>query len=257
MKSNDWQGNLKINSDQVFIEIISRTYLHRTYRKIPPPPYLWGLPKNYISSIILFTLQRNLKVNLKELIINTKFLDQIEQPIFVKDTNGIYTYCNSAFSDFLGVPKNKVLNHTAFDIAPQAFAKIYTEADKELFASIGHQEYLSKIKPQDSSQEVKVVFKKSVIYDHKNTLSGFIGTIELHKNIVPDPLTTLRKLTEREIETLNLLASGKSVKQIASILQISPHTVTDHLKSIYLKLDVHSKNEAIYKALTFWSTHNK
>jgi PAS domain S-box-containing protein len=193
-------------------------------------------------------------MNIKELIINSNFLDEIDQPIFVKDSSGTYIYCNQAFSNFLGIPAKKIISHTAFDIAPQAFAKIYTEADKALFESSQDQEYLAKVKASSETKEVKVIFKKSIIYDHNHVLSGFIGTIELHKNIVHDSVSELRGLTEREIETLNLLAKGKSVKQIAATLQISPHTVADHLKSIYTKLNVHSKNEAIFKALTFWAT---
>jgi DNA-binding CsgD family transcriptional regulator len=192
-------------------------------------------------------------MDIKELIINSNFLDEIDQPIFVKDRSGIYIYCNQAFSNFLGIPTKKIISHTAFDVAPQAFAKIYTEADKALFESAGKQEYLAKVKAQSEAQEIKVIFKKSIIYDQNHNLSGFIGTLELHKNIVHDSISETHKLTEREIEALNLLAKGKSVKQIAAILQISRHTVTDHLKSIYLKLDVHSKKEAIFKALTFWA----
>lgn len=192
-------------------------------------------------------------MDIKELIINSNFLDEIDQPIFVKDRSGIYIYCNQAFSNFLGIPAKKIISHTAFDVAPQAFAKIYTEADKALFESAGDQEYLAKVKAQSEPQEVKVIFKKSIIYDQNHNLSGFIGTLELHKNIVHDSISETHKLTEREIEALNLLAKGKSVKQIAAILQISRHTVADHFKSIYLKLDVHSKNEAIFKALTFWA----
>jgi len=41
-----------------------------------------------------------------------------------------------------------------------------------------------------------------------------------------------------------------SVKAIAIQLSLSPHTVMGYTKSIYAKLGVHSKNEALYKALT-------
>lgn len=193
-------------------------------------------------------------MDIKELIINCHFLNNIEQPIFAKDMNGTYIYCNQAFSNFLGLPAKKILNHTAFDIAPQALAKIYTQADKALFESTGDQEYLAKVKQQGEVKDTKVIFKKSIIYDRSHNLSGFIGTIEPQKNIAHNSNSAAYKLTEREIDTLNLLATGKSVKKIAVILQISPYTVTDHLKSIYLKLDAHSKSEAVFKALTFWAS---
>ena len=48
---------------------------------------------------------------------------------------------------------------------------------------------------------------------------------------------------------LNYLAQGLSTKKISQALMISDHTVASHLKSIYAKLDVHSKTEAVYKAL--------
>ena len=193
-------------------------------------------------------------VDIKELIVNTDFLDEIKQPIFIKNEQGLYIYCNESFSNFVGVPIKKIINHTAFDIAPHSLAKTYTAADKILLESAENQHYLSKVQNQINSNESKVIFKKSLLYSEDHVLSGFIGTVDIHENLIRNDANIVRKLTERETETLNLLAHGKSVKQIASLLMISPHTVTDYMKSIYFKLDVHSKNEAIYKALAFWSS---
>lgn len=57
-------------------------------------------------------------------------------------------------------------------------------------------------------------------------------------------------LTPRELNILKLLTQGYSQKKIALALVISKHTVGDHLKSIYLKLGVHSRAEAQLLALT-------
>lgn len=54
-------------------------------------------------------------------------------------------------------------------------------------------------------------------------------------------------LSFREIEILNDLAVGSSYKQVARRRDISPHTVADHVKSIYRKLSVSSRGEAVYK----------
>jgi DNA-binding NarL/FixJ family response regulator len=51
-------------------------------------------------------------------------------------------------------------------------------------------------------------------------------------------------LSPREFELLQLVVCGYKNKQIASTLLLSPHTVSDHLKSIYRKLAVNSRNEA-------------
>jgi DNA-binding NarL/FixJ family response regulator len=56
-------------------------------------------------------------------------------------------------------------------------------------------------------------------------------------------------LTQRETEVLGELCKGKSYKMIADALFISEETVRRHIKSIYKKLQVGSKSEAVAKAL--------
>ncbi|MFM6853018.1 MAG: response regulator [Sphingopyxis sp.] len=56
------------------------------------------------------------------------------------------------------------------------------------------------------------------------------------------------RLTDREIDLLSAFATGKSYKEAARTLGISPHTVGNHVKSIYRKLEVHSRSEAVREA---------
>ena len=56
-------------------------------------------------------------------------------------------------------------------------------------------------------------------------------------------------LTERELEMLGLLAQGLANKQIAAELGISEHTVKFHVSSIYTKLDVTNRTEAVRAGL--------
>lgn len=55
-------------------------------------------------------------------------------------------------------------------------------------------------------------------------------------------------LTEREAEILRLAKRGLPNPQIARSLHISPGTVRNYLSSIYRKLDVHSRHEALQVA---------
>jgi two-component system NarL family response regulator len=55
-------------------------------------------------------------------------------------------------------------------------------------------------------------------------------------------------LTGRELEVLSLLASGKSNKEISANLFISETTVKSHLRSIFGKLNVLSRTEAVAAA---------
>ena len=51
-------------------------------------------------------------------------------------------------------------------------------------------------------------------------------------------------LTEREVEVLRLVASGRSNTQIAAELVLSEKTVARHLSNIFAKLDVGSRTAA-------------
>jgi DNA-binding NarL/FixJ family response regulator len=56
------------------------------------------------------------------------------------------------------------------------------------------------------------------------------------------------KLTGREHEILEMITKGFSYSETSKICGISAATVHSHLKSIYRKLEVHSKTEAVYEA---------
>ena len=56
-------------------------------------------------------------------------------------------------------------------------------------------------------------------------------------------------LTPQEKELLRLLVEGHHYKTAADKMGISRHTVSFHLRNVYLKLEVHSKSEAVARAL--------
>ncbi len=55
-------------------------------------------------------------------------------------------------------------------------------------------------------------------------------------------------LTEREREVLALMASGATNREIAAQLHLSPHTVKEHTSTLYRKLDVRNRAEAVQRA---------
>jgi DNA-binding NarL/FixJ family response regulator len=52
-------------------------------------------------------------------------------------------------------------------------------------------------------------------------------------------------LSTRELEVLQLLATGASTSEIVDLLVLSPHTVRNHVRNILAKLGAHSKLEAV------------
>lgn len=63
----------------------------------------------------------------------------------------------------------------------------------------------------------------------------------------PAPLE--HDLHEREVELLRLLAQGHSYQAAADRLHVSVNTVRNYIRSTYEKLHVHSRSEAVHKAL--------
>jgi len=88
-------------------------------------------------------------------------------------------------------------------------------------------------------------------------ISGVVVDDYLHR-LSKTEFSTARLLTNREREVLQLLAEGKSTKQIALKLHISPKTVETHRRQIMDKLNLHTIAEltkyAIRKGLTSLET---
>jgi DNA-binding NarL/FixJ family response regulator len=72
--------------------------------------------------------------------------------------------------------------------------------------------------------------------------------LEMFKQYAP-PKKEDYNLTPREMEVLDLLIQGLDNKMIAEKLFLSTFTIRAHIRNIYDKLHVHSKSQAISKAL--------
>jgi DNA-binding NarL/FixJ family response regulator len=73
--------------------------------------------------------------------------------------------------------------------------------------------------------------------------------LEMFRQNAPPPKADYR-LTPRELEVLELLVKGEDYKSMAEKLFLSVFTVCAHIRNIYEKLHVHSKSQAVAKALT-------
>ncbi len=66
---------------------------------------------------------------------------------------------------------------------------------------------------------------------------------------------TAEHLTDREMAVLRAVAAGKSNKEVAQALNISPQTVQVHLRNVFSKLSVNSRSAAIAYAISHgWIT---
>lgn len=103
-------------------------------------------------------------------------LNHIPAPIFIKDVDGRYLECNQAFLEYLGLPREKVIARTVYDVAPPALARLYDEADQRLLQDGTHQIYDAQVRWADGALR-DVTFYKSVVRDESGRLLGQAGAI--------------------------------------------------------------------------------
>jgi len=72
--------------------------------------------------------------------------------------------------------------------------------------------------------------------------------VSLFREIQP-PEGARHELTPHEVRLLKLLVEGHNYKTAAAELDVSINTIRFHMRSIYEKLQVHSKSEAVAKSL--------
>ena len=97
-------------------------------------------------------------------------------------------------------------------------------------------------------QEIFAFIEKQT-FDRKFFLQTLSDAIQDQSN-----RTLLKKLTSREQEVLELLSRGKTNKEIAEALVITPNTVKRHLKAIFEKLDIHTRSAAAVLATNWFGS---
>lgn len=78
--------------------------------------------------------------------------------------------------------------------------------------------------------------------------SHILRTVRDNPEQITKPNQPQFNLSKREHEILMLAARGFKVAEVAEQLNLSEHTVSNHTRSVYRKLQVNSKSQAVYKA---------
>ena len=102
-------------------------------------------------------------------------IDTIPGPIFYKDSEFRYMGCNHAFEEYIGIPRDKLIGKSVFDIAPANLAKVYHQADVDLWDKGEEQDYEASVKYVDGSMH-DVIFYKNIFHDSTGEPAGMIGT---------------------------------------------------------------------------------
>jgi DNA-binding NarL/FixJ family response regulator len=133
------------------------------------------------------------------------------------------------------VPNLQIIMLTVYEDADQVFESL----------KVGASGYLLK-----RTSPAKLLEAIEEVYRGGSPMSSQIArkvVQSFHK--AERPLQEMESLTKREQEILAHLAKGYRYKEIADALFISVDTVRSHLRSIYEKLQVRSRTEAVLKYL--------
>ena len=103
-------------------------------------------------------------------------LENIPNPIFYKDVNGVYLGFNQAFLDYLGQPADKLLGKTVFDLqTDHALAQKYHDMDVALLENPDKpQIYEAPVTYSDGSLRT-VLFNKNSFRNPDNRVGGLVG----------------------------------------------------------------------------------
>lgn len=134
-------------------------------------------------------------------------------------------------------PRTAVLVLTGYDDDQYVFAILEAGAAGYLLKDVSSQKVIEAVRAVHAGESIlhPVIARKAL--DH------FVHPSE--KPIEP----RVQLLTDREIEVLQMAAKGQSNRQIAHELTVSMRTVQAHLRSIFNKLEVGSRTEAVVAGL--------
>lgn len=103
-------------------------------------------------------------------------MDTIPNPIFYKDAQGTYQFCNRAFAQTIGTHVENIIGKSVFDISREELAELYHQKDLELMHSGGVQEYEAKVQVS-SGEERTYRFHKAPYKDLRGTPVGLVGVM--------------------------------------------------------------------------------
>ncbi|MEP7260826.1 MAG: EAL domain-containing protein [Usitatibacter sp.] len=106
-----------------------------------------------------------------------QLIESIPNPVFFKDADGRYLGCNRAFEGYIGVPRDKLIGKTVFDVAPADVADRSQDFDAALMERPGTQVYEAVIADARDGTVRDVMLNKATFVDPSGAVAGLVGVI--------------------------------------------------------------------------------
>jgi PAS domain S-box-containing protein len=168
-------------------------------------------------------------------------LAHIAVPSYVLDTEGMVRWLNPAAERLLGNVRGR---HFTRVVGPEDRARA-----RELFA----RKVLGTAPATEATGVLVTTGGKRLAVDISavplTTGERVVGVFGLLTGAADDgPASAPAHLTPRQAEVLRLLEQGRSTKQIAQELHLSPETVRNHVRHVLQALGAHTRLEAVAAA---------
>ncbi|MBC7953975.1 MAG: PAS domain S-box protein [Rhodospirillaceae bacterium] len=143
----------------------------------------------------------------RELAFEQTLIDALPLPVFFKGCDGRYLGCNTKFSEALGLPIDKIVGRTLYEVMPPEKAEEYARADQEILDNpAAVQSYETTMKWGDGSIRRLNVFK-GVFRGTDGAIAGFIGSLI--------DLTQQKRAEEQLVQAAKLATLGQIASEVA------------------------------------------
>ncbi len=167
-------------------------------------------------------------------------LGSVSVPSYVLDASGVVRWINPAAERLLG------------DVRGRHFTSVVAAEDRGRARELFTRKVLGTSATDSTGVLVATDGTRLTLEISSVPLMGgerVVGVFGLLAGpIDDDPPTPNPHLTPRQAEVLRLLEQGRSTKQIASELHLSPETVRNHVRHLFRALGVNSRLEAVAAA---------
>lgn len=146
-------------------------------------------------------------------------IDTIPSPIFYKDENGVYKYCNIALSEYIGLKKEEIIGHTEYEIYSKEFADICHKTDNELMDGKDKQIYEARIICNDGSFH-NVIFRKAAFVNNQGKFKGCVGvTVDVtEQNKFKKRIEKLSNLKDAMLEINQHIIGMNNINELFNLI---------------------------------------
>ncbi|SLM27816.1 hypothetical protein MTBBW1_1140006 [Desulfamplus magnetovallimortis] len=142
--------------------------------------------------------QAEKKLRMQYSFLNT-LMETIPNPLFYKDTQGVYIGCNRAFEAYLGKSRHEIIGKTVHDMAYHDISSKYEAKDSELISNPGRQLYEGQVVAYGGNIR-DVLFNKATFTNDQGDVAGIIGVITDITEIKENELALME--SEEKVRTL-------------------------------------------------------